>query len=540
MPITLCLCLAVVLQDPEAVRKTISEFEAKLHKLDEKDRVPLVRAFFGSLKDSTTRIAALDMLDGRYVSVIPGSMHVEILRPLLKDADGAVRIRAAGAVAYTGSGASLADELAALLAETEAGAKVAALHAMGRSGSPKFAVPLREHLASDDVVVRRAAARAYGQWSTAQATALLPLLKDADAEVRAIAAAELGRAGYAWAGDSISRLLSDPEPRVRTAAIHALAALHQHAGLVRQRLDDTDVQVRGQAAVALGAMDARDHIDAVAALLLSKELSLRSAAISGLSHFNDAAILRHLSPLLADPDATLRRQAREALRMWANLRDADALHRELEALVLRLGGDDVEERDRAQRDLVAAGRRSIEPLKAAKGNSELTSRAKASLDEIRWGEPMRVLSKKLDEANASTERRFELIDSTSDLTKRWFPEVRVMTLCCTWQRPELSSIVGSKAYMLDPCWDEPFEGDGGVNRLLERYPVKLASLDDAKEFVAFMGSLGIPSGVPQRDTLVVKKTETGYEGRRDFGKVADIYTLRVENGQLRGVMYERK
>ena len=72
----LALLVALLAQDTDPVRAKIWEFEKKLHDIAvEKDRIPPVREFFASLKDSATKIEALGMLDSRYVYAIPNGIE---------------------------------------------------------------------------------------------------------------------------------------------------------------------------------------------------------------------------------------------------------------------------------------------------------------------------------------------------------------------------------------------------------------------------------------------------------------------------------
>jgi HEAT repeat protein len=113
--------------------------------------------------------------------------------------------------------------------------------------------------------VRRAAARLMGYVAvlapdSAITKAMVPLLKDGDAQVRQQAAAVLGSLGgdAFSAVDSLAAAVADSDKGVRLSALNALASMGIHAkgamNEVAAALKDRDPQVRTFAANALGAM----------------------------------------------------------------------------------------------------------------------------------------------------------------------------------------------------------------------------------------------------------------------------------------------
>lgn len=67
------------------------------------------------------------------------------------------------------------------------------------------------------------------------------------------------RRGLAEAGDDLGSLVADEVPRVRLAAVRALAGLGEgeHARMIRQAVNDADPKVSDAAEVALDVMSER-------------------------------------------------------------------------------------------------------------------------------------------------------------------------------------------------------------------------------------------------------------------------------------------
>jgi HEAT repeat protein len=249
-----------------------------------------VRRFFAGLTDSQTRMAAVDMIDRRYVSVVPQSLHEELLRPLLADDDLKVRARAAKAVAYLGSGVKHAEALIALLEQPDREAQTAALAAMGRSRAERFLPLVQEYLQDDQPELRIAAAWAMIRFPAARAGPLVePLLEDANAEVRANAVQSLAVMGWAGGVRRIERLLADANPVVRQRAVQFLAD-HGDArspqALV-EVLDDPHSHVRAHAAEALGRLEATEQAAHVRRMLKDEDVVVRRYAIVAMGRLRD-------------------------------------------------------------------------------------------------------------------------------------------------------------------------------------------------------------------------------------------------------------
>ena len=121
----------------------------------------------------------------------------------------------------------------------------------------------------------------------------------------------------------IRRTLSDPDARVRAAAISALASIGKEdaATLARPLLSDPDPRIRTTAAVALAGSARPADVDAAEAILLdlssdSGEASrkTRRDVAGAISHIADPRFRRLLIPLLYDPAPEVADEAMESVR----------------------------------------------------------------------------------------------------------------------------------------------------------------------------------------------------------------------------------
>jgi len=159
---------------------------------------------------------------------------------------------------------------------------------------------------------------------------------------RALGALEAAPAGQADAWLPVARrLLNDPDPGVRAAAVRAVVAQTALGGsdLVRRYLDDTESRVSATAAVELA--DAPDAADVRAAEVALTQLiaDARQSAAGGrrdaaaaLGRIRNPAFRSLLVPLLHDADPAV---AREAIDSARRLGASDAIF--VPALVSRLG-----------------------------------------------------------------------------------------------------------------------------------------------------------------------------------------------------------
>jgi quinoprotein glucose dehydrogenase len=189
------------------------------------------------------------------------------------------------------------DELGKLLAHADQRVRQEAQFALASqaTGLPTFSAALQ----NENLLARLHAIWGLGQiarTSPAGIDALLPLLDDADAEVRAQAAKVLGDVRAPKAYEGLVKLLSDPEPRPRFFA-----------------------------AVSLSKLSRKECVPAVLAMLRvnnNEDRYLRHAGVVALTALADAPALRRLS---GDASAAVRLAAVVALRRKESPAIADFL-----------------------------------------------------------------------------------------------------------------------------------------------------------------------------------------------------------------------
>ncbi len=174
-------------------------FEEELLAIDDMaEREARMRAHFAALETPAEKIAAIGMLNSRYVYVLERPANGALAAPLMSDPDRGVRIAAAEAIAYNDAGAAYADVLRRLLAEDDVEVRCAALWAMGRSRDDSFLPDITACQADAHADVRIAASDSLRVLlvSLPQPSDLSPLLE---------------------------RGLDDPDPRVRWRLLQNLS-----------------------------------------------------------------------------------------------------------------------------------------------------------------------------------------------------------------------------------------------------------------------------------------------------------------------------
>ena len=293
--------------------RTGKEFDYELR--DEPEFQAEVRRFFAGLDSSEERLEALKLLYGRYIYIVNHELAADLLEPLIRDADPAVRSRAARAISSNDCSERYAKELIALLdGEPSIPVLLNVALAMGNSDHQAFAPYLEKMLDHPATKVRWSALRALTWLSPMTAfeynvrflddeepsvrsvavenlatpqlnvviIALTRKLGDDDRGVRATAARALGQMKAATAADALKDLLVDEDRDVRTEAAVALGELRAHPWEVKNLLKDPDGKVRQFTAKAMGNMMADRYIDYLEPLLDDDYPEVRESAAESI------------------------------------------------------------------------------------------------------------------------------------------------------------------------------------------------------------------------------------------------------------------
>ena len=217
------------------------------------------------------------------------------------------------------------------------------------------AIPALVPLLSDsNAFVRAAGADALGLLRASAAVGKLGevLTKDKEASVRQSAATALAYIGDPSAADALVQALSDPEPSVRYAAARTLGVMRASKAIpaLTKALQDKDVGMRRTAASALGSMGDRSARPAIEGLLADSEPLVRGDAMRSLGLLGDPEAVPALTKALEDPLVTLRMQAAQALARLGSsagaeaaymaLADKDSQARQQAAAVVGMIGDE--------------------------------------------------------------------------------------------------------------------------------------------------------------------------------------------------------
>lgn len=202
---------------------------------------------------------------------------------------------------------------------------------------PQEAARIEARLSSDEVEVRRAAARRLGRVSLALARPLLlKALEDQDSEVKLAAARAAVELETRDVGPRVVPWLHERDVRLRLAAVdllHRDPAAEAIEPLGRA-LADPDARVRRGAAAALGAMGrvAHEPMEArsrAAAQLLGRlddpETEVRVAVVDSLARLGDAKAVLPLISKLQDGEANVRIAVARALGVLGDARASSAL-----------------------------------------------------------------------------------------------------------------------------------------------------------------------------------------------------------------------
>jgi HEAT repeat protein len=255
------------------------------------------------LKDSNfdVRVAAVSAL---------GAMQArdqarEVVK-LLKDPS--ISVVASGALGAM-KARDQAGEIVKLLKDTNSNIVRAAASALGAMQASEEVPELTKLLKNPTPPVRAAAAEVLGDMQAKdQAGEMLKLLADSDGDVRSAAVSALDKMR---ATDQVAavKLLKDPAPHVRAAALRALGAMQakDQAGEVSKLLTDSDGDVRTAAAWVLSQMLAKDlAAKMLVKLLKDPDASVRMFTVRQLGEMKAKDQAGEVTKLLDDPEYVVR------------------------------------------------------------------------------------------------------------------------------------------------------------------------------------------------------------------------------------------
>ncbi len=179
-------------------------------------------------------------------------------------------------------------------------------------------------LAHVDDAVRMGATRCLAWIAPAEGTALVaPLIHDPSAEVRAEAAAAIGRLGDEDAPMLLFELLGDESELIQESAMEALSRMSPERvrPLLLQALAGDEPEAPVRAAQTLGLLRDPAAADALMAAVRSPREALRAAALQALGEMSSPGVVGVVRGALADESSLVRQQAVLAL---GRLRDPEA------------------------------------------------------------------------------------------------------------------------------------------------------------------------------------------------------------------------
>jgi HEAT repeat protein len=210
----------------------------------------------------------------------------------LKSSDQEERREAAVRLSGLDGDAALS-ALTSALTDASPGVRALVLAGLGERSEESVVPLVAARLTSDkDAFVRKAAAYALGRFSgTGRTAALVEALKDKDLEVRGAAAVSLGDHPDAAALAPLAASLSDKSAFVRAQAARALgvngsAATQAVSALIRLLASDPDVEVKRQAATAVGSIGDRSALPALERASDDRDTYLAQAARDSITMIN--------------------------------------------------------------------------------------------------------------------------------------------------------------------------------------------------------------------------------------------------------------
>jgi HEAT repeat protein len=232
------------------------------------------------------------------------------------DEDAELVIAAANALAKIGDRRAF-DALLALVGDSNAAVRQAAIGALNSLGSPEMPGRVLPLLGDTDANVRESAVKIAGYFGYPEcADLLLERCLDEDERVRRAAIEHLPYLEDERVTPTLIGALRHETPKVRAAAAGALAQAEgaQVADHLMEALADEDSWVRYFAARSLGRRRAVESTDALARLAQTDKLNhVRIAAVEALGHIGGERAARFVVPLLKSNEPDLVRASVAAL-----------------------------------------------------------------------------------------------------------------------------------------------------------------------------------------------------------------------------------
>ena len=259
---------------------------------------------------------------------------VPFLIRALSDQDAEVRLLAVEVLGNTRAPRAVAP-LVPLLRDGDRDICAAAIEALGRIGDPAT-LELLTGMLQREKPLKLKTIEALRRLNVPEAVpALLPLLREQDAEVSGAAAEALGYLGDARAAESLLAAGQDAQSPIRAQAVAALGLLHEPRALplLLSLLTSNEPVLRGNAIDALVRLADPRAVDGLLPLLDSHDPRTRIQAMQALGNMRDSRAVDALSTLVPahSEEEQVRVYAEEAL---GKIRDARAEP----ALLSTLGG----------------------------------------------------------------------------------------------------------------------------------------------------------------------------------------------------------
>jgi HEAT repeat protein len=208
------------------------------------------------------------------------------------------------------------DLVAPLIHDPSPEVRAEAAAAIGRLGDEDAAMLLFELLADESELIRESAMAALSRMAPERVVPLLlQALASPEEDVKIRAALTLGLVRHLGAAAALVEVSGDPRENVRRAVLKALGEIEAPGvkGLLRAALSDESSLVRQQAVQSLGQLQEPESAQDLVPLLDDPDPRMRFVTLRALGQVRNAAAVPRLLPFLADPRKELRFAAVEAL-----------------------------------------------------------------------------------------------------------------------------------------------------------------------------------------------------------------------------------